>query len=477
MSESENLIQTVISTLNRLSGILHEPPESVDQPTSGDSVGRKHGDGLDDTKILGNDVFNLVRQHSGRLKRKKTSNILDALHERNLGATIRNLDEKAVSGTYEKDGDIFVCATRFGGVRIYDTRTDQTIPSMWFKRANPEESITECTVSPDARYLAYSMTMGGMVLQPMEREDAPASCFQLEGRLAARSFAACLKFAPSRDEIIAGTTDSSILFFDLKSLKQTQQITTQAGRIRGLALADPYSQIFYTGGDDGLIKVWDRRTVQGSDSQPVGYLAGHRNAVLFIDSKNDGRYLISCSHDQSIKLWDIRSMTDKKAIQERRPLQGSIEWELRLVRPNRTDSWASPASGDASVLTFRTILVDETEIHCRFSPMATTGQRFVYAGCRSGRVKIFDILSGKLAMSNGEFGPYACLRDVSWHPYLPIIKATRLCGFVDEYRYSAAPQKVVPHEYDEIYRESPNPLLGLYRDIVPGRRVGQRLRF
>ena len=32
---------------------------------------------------------------------------------------------------------------------------------------------------------------------------------------------------------------------------------------------------------------------------------------------------------------------------------------------------------------------------CHFSPMANTGQKFIYTGCAKGRVVIYDMLTGK----------------------------------------------------------------------------------
>jgi len=43
-----------------------------------------------------------------------------------------------------------------------------------------------------------------------------------------------------------------------------------------------------------------------TDPRPVGLLAGHIDGITFVDSKHDGRYLVTNSKDQSIKLWDIR---------------------------------------------------------------------------------------------------------------------------------------------------------------------------
>lgn len=40
---------------------------------------------------------------------------------------------------------------------------------------------------------------------------------------------------------------------------------------------------------------------------------GHLEGITFIDSRGDGRYLISNGKDQAIKLWDIRKMASNLA--------------------------------------------------------------------------------------------------------------------------------------------------------------------
>ncbi|KAF4346406.1 hypothetical protein G4B88_019313 [Cannabis sativa] len=51
--------------------------------------------------------------------------------------------------------------------------------------------------------------------------------------------------------------------------------------------------------------VWDRRCLN-ANGKPVGVLTGHLEGITFIDTRGDGRYLISNGKDQAIKLWDIR---------------------------------------------------------------------------------------------------------------------------------------------------------------------------
>lgn len=56
------------------------------------------------------------------------------------------------------------------------------------------------------------------------------------------------------------------------------------------------------------IQVWDRRCF-GTREQAAGILIGHLEGITYIDTRGDGRYLISNGKDQAIKLWDIRKMS------------------------------------------------------------------------------------------------------------------------------------------------------------------------
>lgn len=65
-------------------------------------------------------------------------------------------------------------------------------------------------------------------------------------------------------------------------------------------------------------------------------------------------------------------------------------------------------------MTYRGHRVAKTLIRAKFSPTETTGNRFIYSGCATGRVIIYDTLTGK--MSGHLEGHTELVRDVSWHP-------------------------------------------------------------
>jgi WD repeat-containing protein 23 len=72
---------------------------------------------------------------------------------------------------------------------------------------------------------------------------------------------------------------------------------------------------------------------------------------------------------------------------------------------------------DRSVLTLRGHRVLETLVRAYFSPLHSTGQRFVYSGSQCGSVLVWDTMTGELVKQLR--GHHATVRDVAWHPYKP----------------------------------------------------------
>ena len=152
----------------------------------------------------------------------------------------------------------------------------------------------------------------------------------------------------------------------------------------------PRPQVFSSAGDDGLCKVWDRRTLSETNPTPVGIFAGHKDGITYMDVKvdialaefnshhvlyicntlnvhmhgthkymhththmhgthkhmhththmhtrtrthththtqDDGRYLITNSKDQSIKLWDMRRFSPKEGEQATLVRVAQQDWD------------------------------------------------------------------------------------------------------------------------------------------------------
>ncbi|KAJ1347376.1 hypothetical protein KIN20_002408 [Parelaphostrongylus tenuis] len=212
---------------------------------------------------------------------------------------------------------------------------------------------------------------------------------------------------------------------DLESMSEVAMINyAHYGAANTVCYDDTHPHLLYTGGADGHVKVYDRRALGEFDDQPVGVFAGHENLITYIDARGDGRYLISNSMDNSIKLWDLRRFCGCETMQETvecvRQQPWEYSWQSILCAKKST------LKKDTSVLTFRGHTVDHRSVRAKFSPRRT-GRRYIYTGSERGQVVVYDILASspsEVAVFDPGLDPVHCrlynymraLRDVDWNP-------------------------------------------------------------
>jgi WD repeat-containing protein 23 len=180
------------------------------------------------------------------------------------------------------------------------------------------------------------------------------------------------------------------------------------------------------------------------DGREAGVFLGHTEGLTYVDSKGDGRYVLSNGKDQTAKLWDLRKMMSKEKADTIDPNAFTTRFEYRsnAYDPNHYQ----PHPHDSSVVTFRGHKVLKTLIRCHFSPAGSTDSKYVYSGSYDGSVYIWNMdatLAGTvnvlkatknsrprdpnlLAETYDYFGRnggnwMTCVRDASWHPTVPII--------------------------------------------------------
>lgn len=79
-------------------------------------------------------------------------------------------------------------------------------------------------------------------------------------------------------------------------------------------------------------------------------------------------------------------------------------------------------------MTYRGHSVLQTLIRAYFSPVASTGQRFIYSGSADGDVVVWDVVTGRLLHRLKHHR--ALVRDCSWHPYDPSLTTVSWDGTV-----------------------------------------------
>jgi len=175
--------------------------------------------------------------------------------------------------------------------------------------------------------------------------------------------------------------------------------------------------------------------------------------VTYVDSKGDGRYVLSNGKDQTMKLWDLRKMHSiEKAEARSSTAYHTSGYDYRSDN-FRSFDYRGPHPDDCSVVTFQGHSVSRTLIRCHFSPPGSTDSRYVYSGSADGQVYIYNMdstIAKKIDvlgvtkgtrpeptnedLQNSYWGMRrgttwdTCVRDVSWHPNAPVIAATAWNG-------------------------------------------------
>uniref|UniRef100_A0A8C6KXV3 Ddb1 and cul4 associated factor 11 n=1 Tax=Nothobranchius furzeri TaxID=105023 RepID=A0A8C6KXV3_NOTFU len=315
--------------------------------------------------------------------------------------------QKAFCGVYSEDGNTFLSACQDQNIRLYDTSRGRFNLQRTVKARDVGWSVLDVCFTPDARHLLYSSWSDYSKANPQRK----FTTFPDERRFCVFSLAA----STDGKEILGGANDGCLYVFDLEQNKRTLKIDAHEDDVNAVAFADSSSQLLFSGSDDAVCKVWDRRSLREDRPQAVGQLAGHRDGITFIHSKGDARYLISNSKDQSIKLWDIRKFSPKEGLAASRLAVTQQNWDYRWQQVPQRALKRHKLTGDTSVMTYRGHGVLHTLIRCRFSPEFSTGQRYIYSGCSTGKIIIYDVLTGVVVSRLS--GHDACVRDVSWHPY------------------------------------------------------------
>ncbi|XP_033113165.1 DDB1- and CUL4-associated factor 11-like [Anneissia japonica] len=328
---------------------------------------------------------------------------------------LKSFQSKVFCGTYSKDGTVFMSACQDKFIRLYDTTYGQFKQIRCIPARDIGWSIIDTAFSPDGCYLIYSSWSDKIHLCNIYGDYETHTALDLRSEEHSHFCAFTVNFSNDNREILAGANDGCIYVYDREKSERILKIDAHEDDLSAVIFADDSSHIIYSGADDGMCKVWDRRCLSEICPNPVGVFAGHTDGLTYVDSKGDSRYLITNSKDQTIKLWDMRRFASKETIHLAKKAVAQQNWDYRFQRVPRRSNRKKNLKDDPSLMTYKGHAVLQTLVRCYFSPAFTTGQRYIYTGCASGAVVIYDVLTGKVVSKLK--GHEACVRDISWHPF------------------------------------------------------------
>lgn len=352
---------------------------------------------------------------------------------------------RAYSGQFSQDGSFFYTCSQDFRVRLYDT----TDPTQWkhYKTvlgSTGRWTITDANLSPDNRFIAYSSITPVVYMArtaPDNTEEQEVLDFTGPGRMGYTNGIWSIRFSNDASEIVAGAGDRRMYVYDIESRQVVLSVKGHANDVNAVCFADQSSNVLFSGSDDCLIKVWDRRSMV--NKKEAGTLPGHTEGITFISSKGDGRYVLSNGKDQTTKLWDIRKLISVDKWDRTAQVDYQTSFDYRHMQyPGHA---AQKHPDDRSVMTYTGHAILKTLIRCGFSPAATTDQQYIYSGSDCGKVWIWNLdgtVNRTLDLSKaarpvhpvnpgrrrflgfGSDGDSACIRDASWHPTLPYMAST-----------------------------------------------------
>eukprot|EP00803_Ostreobium_quekettii_P011162 evm.model.scf_1154EXC.2 EVM.evm.TU.scf_1154EXC.2 scf_1154EXC:21146-23272(+) len=413
----------------------HEPPKAMPCKEGAHQWGNVH-------HMLGARELGMCR--GGGFSRSQQCHILCG---RRIPAfptrVIQELPSRGYIGQFSKDGNLFVAAFQDKRIHVYDVQHG------WRLRKNISArmlrwTITDTAVSPDGRMLLYSSITPIVHLvnigSHLDGVDSISNVTEVHDALAfgesydgSRLFPGnmigiwSLAWSPNGQEIVAGTSNCNICVYDLEAQKPTMTVQAHRDDVNAVTFLDDSANVFASGSDDALVKIWDRRTL-GPRLRAAGVLVGHTEGVTHLDGKGDGHSLISNCKDQTVKLWDLRKSVTEGALAKRcTPRLPHFHWDYRWSRyPGEGRNIVHP--DDASLMTYRGHSVLKTLIRAYFSPSFTTGQRYIYTGSCTGTMHVFDVVTGEQVETLQHH--VVPVRDCSWHPTEPMLASVGWDGCV-----------------------------------------------
>lgn len=335
---------------------------------------------------------------------------------------VDEMNSRVYTSQFSNDGSFFVAASQGSNIKIYNVDKNWKIQKDIETKALGW-TVTDTSLSPDKRFLVYASisTIVNIVDVGSSTRESLANVTEIHEGL---DFSAdgdedefgifSVKFSTDGQELVAAGSDNLIYVYDLQENKCSLRIPAHKSDVNTVCFADETGHLIFSGSDDSLCKVWDRRCFI-SKGRASGVLMGHLEGITFIDSRRDGRYFISNGKDQTTKLWDIRKMSSNTTYKSR---LRDYDWDYRWMEyPSYARRLKHPH--DRSLATYKGHSVLCTLIRCYFSPEYSTAQKYIYTGSSDNSVYIYDLVSGaqvaKLDFHN------APVRDCSWHPIYPMI--------------------------------------------------------
>ena len=315
---------------------------------------------------------------------------------------------------FSPDGHTALSGGRDGNVNLWDIRGLSLIRTYSGHRGQ----VNGLAFSPDGHYAVSGSFDKTVRLWDLTRDD-PGRLFGQHEDWVWR-----VAFSPDGQTVASAGKDNRVRLWDVASGKSVRELGGQTGEALGLAFSRD-GRLLIASGDDSALRVWDLvdenlirsendhavcsaavgdqgLIALGTTAGPImlydadsreklGTLSGHSGAVVAVRLAADGRALLSCSADGTLRLWDLAS---GREFQRMRGHNGAVN-DVAFIARDRAISAGTDGTlrvwDFSKVEPIRTLSRQTAPVNC----LATSPDgRFVVAGDTNGLGAVWDIASG-----------------------------------------------------------------------------------
>ncbi|XP_005093569.1 WD repeat-containing protein 88 [Aplysia californica] len=247
--------------------------------------------------------------------------------------TYDNLHEVNIPQAHSlPDGSKFLTCGWDKKLKLWDAETGQCI-----LEKTHEDFLTCCQVSHDEKMIACGSDLG-KALRVYDLQSGEC-IFDCKG-LHESSITSC-KFAPADDKVITTSMDRSAKFFDLVTGTPTIKLVGHTNIVSSCSITSDERK-FATASWDKSVLLWDVATGMYRSQGPSALKGAHDGSISCCSFSADGLFLVTGSYDLSVVVWDVENSVQKMK------LQGHFGW-INDICFSEDQDWLLSCSKDKTV--------------------------------------------------------------------------------------------------------------------------------